>query len=276
MTKNPSQASSGSNSFRLDGRTALITGAPGHLGRAMAQGLAQAGAHVILNGRSAEKIDSLLKEFRAQGLQASGAVFDVTDSTATEAQVAALGKQHGKLDILVNNAYSGRPGTMDQSNARDFEKAYSVAVTAAFSLVQCCLPLLKAAARGRASGASVINIASMYGMVSPNPSIYGDSGFNSPPYYGAAKAALIQMTRYMACHLAEQRIRVNCISPGPFPAAAFLESNPAFHQKLRSLTPMARTGEPDELIGPLLFLASDASSYVTGINLPVDGGWTSW
>jgi NAD(P)-dependent dehydrogenase (short-subunit alcohol dehydrogenase family) len=276
MMKNPADASISGNVFRLDGRTALITGAPGHLGSAMAEGLARAGAHVILNSRSAEKIDHLIETLRAQGLQVSGAVFDVRDSGAMDAQVSRIGKEHGRLDILVNNAYSGRPGTMEQSTPQDFESAYSVAVTAAFSMVQCCLPLMKATALDRVAGASIINIASMYGVVSPNPTIYGESGLNSPPYYGAAKAALIQMTRYMACHLASDRIRVNCISPGPFPATAFLESNPEFHQKLRALTPMGRTGMPSELIGPLLFLSSDASSYVTGVNLPVDGGWTSW
>jgi NAD(P)-dependent dehydrogenase (short-subunit alcohol dehydrogenase family) len=116
----------------------------------------------------------------------------------------------------------------------------------------------------------------MYGSVSPDPSIYGGSGANSPPYYGAAKAGLIQLTRYLAVHLAHLRIRVNCISPGPFPAPRYLESDADFHEKLKARTPMGRTGDPDELRGPVLFLASGASSYVTGINLAVDGGWTAW
>jgi NAD(P)-dependent dehydrogenase (short-subunit alcohol dehydrogenase family) len=264
------------NPFRIDGRIALLTGATGHLGQAMAEGLARAGAHVILNGRSAEKVDRLKKTLKAQGLCVSGAAFDITDTGVVEAQIQRIAEEHGQLDILVNNAYSGRPGTMAGSTSQDFENAYRIAVTAVFSMVQLCLPLLKAAAQRHAAGASVINIGSMYGMVSPNASIYGDSGLNSPPYYGAAKAALIQLTRYTACHLAPERIRVNCISPGPFPASEFVEKNPAFHQKLCAQSPMGRTGEPRELIGPLLFLSSDASSYVTGINLPVDGGWTSW
>jgi NAD(P)-dependent dehydrogenase (short-subunit alcohol dehydrogenase family) len=262
--------------FRLDGRNALITGATGYLGKAMVEGLARAGAHVIMNSRSAEEVDKLMKAFQAQRLQVSAAVFDVTDPVALKAHISRIAEEHGRLDILVNNAYSGRPGTIDRSTPQDFEGAYTVAVTAAFSLMQSCLPLLKAAAQNHPAGASVINIGSMYGMVSPNPSIYGDSGLNSPPYYAAAKAAIIQLTRYMACHLAPEQVRVNCISPGPFPRAEYVEKNPAFHQKLCAQTPMGRTGEPAELIGPLLFLSSDASSYVTGINLPVDGGWTSW
>jgi len=112
--------------------------------------------------------------------------------------------------------------------------------------------------------------------VSPDPRIYGHSGANNPPYYGAAKAALIQFTRYAACHLAEHRIRVNCISPGPFPSKKYLERDPEFRERLSAKNPMGRTGEVDELQGPLLFLASDASSYVTGANVAVDGGWTAW
>jgi NAD(P)-dependent dehydrogenase (short-subunit alcohol dehydrogenase family) len=125
-------------------------------------------------------------------------------------------------------------------------------------------------------GASVVNIASMYGSVSPDPSIYGTSGANNPPSYGAAKAGLIQFTKYAACHLAAEGIRVNCISPGPFPAKRYLDQDPEFKGRLQKKVPMGRTGDPQELQGPLLFLASDASSYVTGINLPVDGGWTAW
>jgi NAD(P)-dependent dehydrogenase (short-subunit alcohol dehydrogenase family) len=116
----------------------------------------------------------------------------------------------------------------------------------------------------------------MYASVSPDASIYGVSGANSPPYYGSAKAALIQLTRYTACHLAADRIRVNSISPGPFPAAQFLQRDPEFASRLSAKVPMRRTGNPEELQGPLLFLASDASSYVTGANLAVDGGWTAW
>jgi NAD(P)-dependent dehydrogenase (short-subunit alcohol dehydrogenase family) len=116
----------------------------------------------------------------------------------------------------------------------------------------------------------------MYGMVSPDPRIYGNSGQNNPPFYGAAKGALLQLTRYAACHLASHKIRVNAISPGPFPAGNLQESNPAFYKELCNKNPMNRIGHPDELAGAILFLASDAASFVTGINLPVDGGWTAW
>ena len=262
--------------FRLDGRVAFLSGATGLLGRPMAKALASAGAHVVLNGRTQDALEAFVTELKSAGLSASVACFDVTDETAVRRHIGLIGEQHGRLDVLVNNASSGMPGTIESATARDFEQVYRVNVVAAFQLLQTAIPLLKSAGALREAGASVINIASMYGSVSPDPSIYGTSGANSPPYYGPAKAGLIQLTRYAACHLAGQRIRVNCISPGPFPSAKYLERDAQFHGQLKAKNPMHRTGEPSELQGPLLFLASDASSYVTGINLAVDGGWTAW
>ena len=261
--------------FRLDGRVAFISGATGHLGRPMSEALAGAGAHVILNARKKDVVEKVCAELRERGLSVSGAAFDVTDEAAVKENVASIREKHGRLDVLVNNASAGRPGTIETATREDFEQLYRVNVIAAFQMLQEAIPLLKKAAV-KTGGASVVNIASMYGSVSPDPSIYVTSGANSPPYYGAAKAALIQMTRYAACHLAPEGIRVNCISPGPFPAARYLQSDPAFHEILKGKVPMLRTGEPRELCGPLLFLASDASSYVTGIDLHVDGGWTAW
>lgn len=261
--------------FRLDGRVALLSGAAGHLGSSMARALACAGAHVVLNGRKRGSLEELHADLKARGWQVSVACFDVTDESAVREQISNIGHEHGRLDIVVNNASAGRPGTLENSTMADFEQLYRVNVMASFSIIQAALELLKESAKLTA-GASVVNIASMYGSTSPDPSIYGASGANNPPYYGAAKAAMIQLTRYMACHLAPDKIRVNCISPGPFPALQYLQKDPEFQDKLNSKVPMKRTGEPNELVGPLLFLVSDASSFVTGINLPVDGGWTAW
>lgn len=261
--------------FHLNGRVAFLSGATGHLGRSMAKALAAAGAHVILNARKKEALETLAAELRKSGCDVSAACFDVTDEDAATKQIAHIREARGRLDVLVNNASAGRTGTIDSVTSEDFEQLYRVNVIAAFRLIQAALPLLKESAK-LTSGSSVVNIASMYGSVSPDPSIYGTSGANNPPSYGAAKAAMIQLTRYTACHLAPNGIRVNCISPGPFPAARYLDADPAFHDKLKAKVPMHRIGEPRELCGPLLFLASDASSYVTGVNLAVDGGWTAW
>jgi NAD(P)-dependent dehydrogenase (short-subunit alcohol dehydrogenase family) len=262
--------------FRLDGRVALVTGAAGHLGRHMSHALAAAGAHVVLNGRRRQPLDELVAEIAALGKRASVACFDITQQDLVSAHVAEIGTTFNRLDILVNNASAGRPVSMSDARPVDFEESYRVNVVAAFNLLQAATPLLKVAGRENPGGASVINIASMYGSVSPDPAIYGSSGANNPPFYGAAKAGLIQLTRYAACHLAPDKIRVNCISPGAFPAQEYLQRDPAFRERLNGKNPMRRIGEPSELQGPLLFLASDASSYVTGVNLAVDGGWTSW
>lgn len=263
------------NKFRLDGRVCFLSGATGHLGPTMAKALGSVGASVLVNARTESAVYELVDEIRKTGGVASAYCFDITDSQATADAVQQIEHDYGRLDVIVNNAHSGRPGTFSEINAADFQEVYEVSVIAAFEFLKTSLSLLKKAT-GLAGGASVINIASMYGSVSPDPSIYGRSGANNPPSYGAAKAALIQFTRYAACHFAADGIRVNCISPGPFPAEHYLRQDPDFHVRLKSRVPMRRTGVPEELVGPLLFLASDASSYVNGINLPVDGGWTAW
>lgn len=262
--------------FRLDGKVAFLSGSTGLLGEPMAWALAASGAHIICNARHQDAINALVSELKEAGHNASGACFDVTDDSAVLKHMGQIGEGYGKLDVLINNASSGRAGAIESATLNDFEQSFRVNVTAAFHLVQSALPLLKRAAASSTAGASIINIASMYGSVSPDPRIYGNSGANNPPYYGAAKAGLKQLTRYAACHLAPDRIRVNCISPGPFPSRKYLDNDPHFHDRLKNKVPMNRTGDAIEIQGPLLFLASDASSYVTGIDLAVDGGWTAW
>lgn len=265
----------GERLFRLDGRVAFVSGAAGYLGRAMVAALAEAGAHVVLNGRREEALAPVRDALMERGLAASIVPFDVRDTEAVERGFADVAERHGRLDVLVNNAYAGPTGTVDSSTPDDFEKAYDVAVTGSFRCFQAARPLLRAAA-AQAGHASVVNIASMYGWVSPDPRIYGDSGMNSPPFYGAAKGGLLQLTRYLAAHAAAESIRVNAVSPGPFPPERVRKADEDFHAKLRNKVPLGRVGEAEELKGALLFLASDASTFVTGINLPVDGGWTAW
>lgn len=257
--------------FLLDGRTALITGAAGHLGSAMARAFAEAGAHVILNGRRPGPLETFRDELTAKGLTASLAPFDIMDGPARDKALASV----ARLDVLVNNAYTGRPGTIASADANDFPRAFASGVEAAFACVRAALPALRTAAAA-VGQASVINVSSMYGHVSPDPALYGASGLNSPPWYGAAKGGLLQLTRYLACHLASERIRVNALSPGPFPRPEIRGERPDFVARLEGKTPLARIGEAHEIAGPALFLASDAASYVTGVNLPVDGGWTAW
>ncbi len=257
----------------LEGRIALLTGAAGHLGRAMAEALAAAGAHVVLAGRREVPLRDLESHLRGRGLHASTLVMDVTDAASTAAGLKAIRATRGKLHVLVNNAYAGSGGAVEDATDESFLAAYEVAVVGAFRLVRDGLPLLRAGFKD-AGDASVLNIASMYGTVSPDPVVYGDISPN-PPSYGAAKGALLQLTRYLAVWLAPDSIRVNAISPGPFPAPEVVQQAPAFIAALRRKVPLGRMGEPADLAGAVVFLASPASAFVTGINLPIDGGWTA-
>jgi NAD(P)-dependent dehydrogenase (short-subunit alcohol dehydrogenase family) len=262
--------------FELKDRVVLLTGAAGHLGPAMARGLALAGAHVMLNGRNCSALEALAHQIQKDGGHADVLPFDIADAAAVPNALAELRKRVGRLDVLINNAYHGRCGSLAQSRDDDFEESYKVAVVAAARLVREAQDLLTEAGVRNPGGASVVNVASMYGVVSPDFRVYGEPKDFNPPFYGAAKAALIQLSRYLACQLAPQRIRVNSISPGPFPSDSVQGTNPEFCNRLANRVPLGRIGQPEDLVGPAVFLASDAAAFVTGHNLAVDGGWTAW
>ena len=259
--------------FSLRGKTALVTGATGHLGAVMARALAEAGAHVLVNSRSLERSGVLTQTLMDCGCSAEPAVFDVTDQSAIAGFFGV--RQHQPIHILINNAYLGGAGNIELSDAEAYASSYDVTVLAAHNLVNACLPCLRQAVH-MDGDASVINLTSMYAMVSPDQRIYKSPREMNPPFYGAAKAALVQWTRYAACELGAEGIRVNSISPGPFPSEAVQKSDPELIRKLIDKVPMARIGRADELAGPILFLASSASTFVTGANIVVDGGWTCW
>src|SRR6185312_8021737 len=157
----------------------------------------------------------------------------------------------------------------------DFEKTYASSVTAAFEAVRAARPALRKAADA-AGEASVINIASMYAAISPDSRLYAQPGQASPFHYGPAKAALLQLTRHLAAELGPERIRVNALVPGPFPRPEVQTNDPQFAQRLAAKTMLGRLGSANEIAGPVQFLASTASSFVTGSALSVDGGWTAW
>jgi NAD(P)-dependent dehydrogenase (short-subunit alcohol dehydrogenase family) len=262
--------------FRLDGRIALITGAGGYLGSGIARGMAAKGAEVVLWDYNPEAAGLLAEQIKREGGAASATAVNVMDEAVLQSALNDFKLKHQKVDVIINGAYTGGGGSSEHASAQDFSKAYQIAVTAAFQITQGLRSLLRNAAAKNAGGSSVINIASMYGMVSPDIRVYESSAGANPPFYGAAKAGLIQLTRYMACEFACEKIRVNSISPGPFPNKKVQADNPGFCDRLAEKVPMGRIGRPEELIGPALFLASDAASYVTGANLTVDGGWTAW
>jgi NAD(P)-dependent dehydrogenase (short-subunit alcohol dehydrogenase family) len=253
--------------FRLDDRVAFVSAARGHLGQAMTRVLAAAGAHVIVNGRDDAKLAQFENELRQENFSVSRAAFDVADAKAARAFFGGL----KRLDILVNNAVSMNVKSFSALAPADFATTYESAVTATFEAVRAALPALRQAAAA-AKDASVINIASMYGSVAPDARLYDARESQSPFHYGPAKAALLQLTRHLAAELGAEGIRVNALVPGPFSAHA----EDGFAARLASRTMLGRLGRPEEIGGPLLFLASPASSYVTGAALNIDGGWTAW
>ena len=263
----------GLNIFSLNGKTALITGGTGHLGRSMAFILAEAGARVYVNSRSHGKNSNLVSEIRMNGHAAESAVFDVTSVYDVEKFAESLGG--GALDILVNNAYLGGGGTIELTSEEAYTASYNISVISAHRLLRILLPNLKHAVKMNGD-ASVINLASMYALVSPDQRIYDNQAACNPPFYGAAKAALIQWTRYAACEYGKEGVRVNSVSPGPFPNDEVQVSNFEFIERLSKKIPLNRVGATDEIRGPILFLASPASSFVSGANIVVDGGWTCW
>ena len=249
-----------------------MTGSTGHLGTAIARGMSNAGATVLLVSRSVEKLMDQTAKLKSAGGTVHPFPCNITEDPQRRTVLKEIAERFGRLDGIINNAYAPPKG----KSAEAFMEAYDISVASVWALVNGARELLSEAAAHNRGGASIVNVASMYGMVSPDIRMYSELTSPNPPFYGAAKAGLLQLTRYLACELGLQNIRVNSISPGPFPAPPVAEKDPEFIQRLGTRNPLGRIGDPDELIGPVLFLLSDASSYITGANLCVDGGWTAW
>jgi NAD(P)-dependent dehydrogenase (short-subunit alcohol dehydrogenase family) len=257
------------NLFRLDGKIAFVSGARGHLGAAMTRALAEAGAHVIVNGRDAAALKQFVAGLADEGLSVEAAAFDAHD-------VATIRDYFGRLrrlDVLVNNIGLMQAKTFADLAPEDFAATYGATVITAFESVRAALPALKAAVA--ASGdASVIHVSSMYGRIAPDGRLYDRREQQSPFHYGPAKAALEQLTRHLAAELGLEKIRVNSLVPGAFPQPGKMP--PGLETRLAARTMLGRIGQAQEIAGPLLFLAAPASAYVTGSSLVVDGGWTAW
>lgn len=256
--------------FDLSGRTVLITGASGFLGSAMSTALAEAGASVVATSRQMESAGATAARLPVIGSAKHHAVqMDQIDPASLEHGFAEAVSAAGKIDILVNNGLDPVGQDWRQVSADQFNR-HMQNMTGCFLLSR----LLRDHVVDRKGLGSIIMIGSMYGVVGSYPDAYEDICAASPAAYHALKGGIVQLTRHLAVYWAKDNVRVNCLSPGPFPNP---HKAPAeMVRRLQAKSPMGRMGRPEELKGPIVFLASEASSYITGQNLLVDGGWTAW
>jgi len=257
--------------FSLQNKTALVTGGAGYLGTAISETLAELGANVIIASRNQEKNSQKSLELNEKypGIKVTAIELDLLDQESISECVKKVDALYGGLDILINNAWSGNKNSFESISDEDWLYDIEMSLTSVFRLIKAALPLLK-----RNKGI-ILNISSMYGHVAPDYRIYDGVKLTNPPSYGAAKAGVIQFTKYLASFLSPNDIRVNCLSPGAFPHEATQE-NIEFMEKLAAKCPLNRIGRPEELKGAVALLCSDASSYMTGQNICVDGGWAIW
>lgn len=258
--------------FDLTGKVAVVTGGYGHLGKAMVRSLYDCGATVVVAGRSKEKYLQVFDEVERDRIQFSS--IDVMSTESINTFFDDLISKYGRLDVLVNNAHSAKGGS--QENLTDDEWAHTMdgVVGSVHRMVRAAAPIMKESKSGK-----IVNITSMYGIVSPNFDLYaGDDceKYTNPPHYGAAKAAMIQLTKYYAVLYGPKGIQVNAISPGPFPNDLIRAENRVFIERLKSKNPLNKIGEPDDLKGAVALLSTRASDFITGQTLQVDGGWTIW
>lgn len=252
--------------FNLRNRVAMVTGGAGHLGTAFCQTLAEAGARVIVTSRSLQKAE--IAAARLPGEGHLGLALDHKNEMSISTVMEDAVHSCGKIDILVNNGTHGASDdwtTVDQQQFND-----QLANASAYFLLG---RLFRDHIVQRGGEGSLINIGSMYGVVGSYPDAYAGICNASPASYHALKGGIIHMTRHLAVYWASDGVRVNCLSPGPFPGPSAPQ---AMIERLQTKSPMNRMGTPDELKGALLLLASEAGSYITGQNIIVDGGWTAW
>jgi NAD(P)-dependent dehydrogenase (short-subunit alcohol dehydrogenase family) len=282
----PARVSHAPDLFRLDGRVALVTGGAGMLGRGFCEALLQAGARVVIGDLDGARAEALAAQLGHERTLAQA--LDVTREDCVRQVTQASVERFGTLDILVNNAALTVRGGSERLAPADYfapfedyqrevwDQALSVNLT---GMLLCA----QAAGRQMLSqdppGGVMVNIASTYGVVAPDQRLYAgvqspyaDTGFNTPVSYAVTKTAVLGLTRYLATYWGSKNIRVNALTPH----GVFDNHDEAFVRNFAYRSPLGRMARNDEYRGALLFLVSDASSYMTGANLIVDGGWTAW
>lgn len=257
----------------LSGRRAIVTGALGGLGRVMSKTLAEMGADLVLVDRPGNDFSVLQKELSEWQTEVTAMPCDIERQDDRHELMDNIKADGSKLSILVNNAaFVGTSGLtgwsvpFEQQSLETWRRALEVNLTAAFDFCQGLASLLR-----KSPGGTVVNIASMYGILGPDWRLYEDTCMSNPAAYAASKGGLLQLTRWLSTTLSPE-VRVNAISPG-----GISRNQPvSFVERYEQRTPLGRMASEDDFAGALAFLASDMSKYVTGQNLIVDGGWSTW
>lgn len=244
----------------------LITGGYGYLGKGIVENLKLNGANVWVLGRSKSKFDEAFPD--SEGIKFLEC--DISESKNFQSAFETVFNQEKRIDAVINNAFYLRGQSPEGMTDEDFNYGMEGSLTSIYSSIREIIPYFKKQGFG-----AIVNTSSMYGMVAPDFTIYDDCPqFLNPPHYGAAKAGLIQLTKYYAHYLGPNNVRVNAVSPGPFPSET-VQKDTAFVKNLEDHTALRRIGKPEDLGGIFSFLCSDAATYITGQNIAVDGGWTS-
>jgi NAD(P)-dependent dehydrogenase (short-subunit alcohol dehydrogenase family) len=255
--------------FSLIGFNIWVIGGAGYLGQPIVKQLVKMGAKVVcfdLNERAYQfvKSNNLTKYVIPLNIQ-------ITEELKIVEFVKEVMKTYGPPQGIVNLSYASTSKSMEYLSKEDFDHTNET-ITTTFLLTREVGKQMSEQKKG-----SIVLFSSMYGNVSPYPDVYEDLGMNKNPIeYGVGKAAIVQMTKYLAVHWGKRNVRCNCISPGPFPNLDVQKNHPEFIERLSNKSPMGRIGQSEEIAGVVSFLLSDAASYITGQNIKVDGGWTIW
>jgi len=253
------------DTFKLDGKVALVTGGAGLFGRQIVETVAEAGAKTFAADYNIEKQEEVAESFRKAGLDVTAVQYDQSSEESIESLLEQIVKQADRVDVLVNNAVL-RPMKSWDAPAADFEKSMQVNATGIFMMTRTFGNHMAEHGSG-----SIINIASIQSMIGPDYTLYDGLGMTPPPDYYFHKGGMLQLTRYAASTLGPKGVRVNTISPGGFNPALKTE----FVERYNARTFLGRMANEQDLKGVIVFLASDASAYITGANIPVDGGYTA-
>jgi len=252
--------------FSLNNKVILLTGGAGLYGRGMTRRLAEAGAELVIASRNVEALEEIAAEERARGLSVSAESLDLTSEESVFALRDRLRSRYQRLDGLVNNAVLRTLKEGLDSPLADWEQSLRANATGLLAITRAMGSWMCEEKSG-----SMVNIGSIMGMVGPNPSLYEGTTMTAPPDYFFHKGGMVSLTRYFASYYGEHGVRVNCVSPGGYLAG----QDPRFVERYEQSTMLKRMANDDDLPGAVVFLLSDASSYITGVNLPVDGGYTA-